>query len=260
MADQIGQTPPESSVFSLQPVDLMIDEVASLGGGSDTNKMRQRAAIYLDRAADRMNMYGSYLFRQKEKDFAQTTDFSTGDKTVDTPSDWAFPVDPALALDANGDIIQRLEWKTFDILRHSQGDSDAKGVPLILSMRNELDTAIHVFPAFDVADIETLRVNYLARIQRPSEVSSLAVTPEAREALISGGQAFMVRYRHLAKPNVWRPMFEDFKDAVMGAKAAANRWLAATHASAVPELDGQIRTIPRGPGEYFSTPPVYIPV
>ena len=239
MPPQVGQTPPETTSTTLQAVDAMIGEVAALIGGADDSRTRERAQFALDRAADRMNMAGTFLFRRKENTF---TSFTAAQATLALPSDWGWPEQPAYALDSGGDIIQRVEWKTWDLLRRRLADDSDTGVPEFLSILSELDSLIYVAPKIDTASVTSIRVPYFAKIQRISEATSIALSPEAREALITGGEFFAMRYRYAKFPQVWRPFQDDFYRAIAGARAAANRWLAQAFSTAVPEVFGSLST------------------
>ena len=84
--DNLLQTPPLTT-GALAAVETMVQDVADLIGGAGDPDVRAKAIRMLDRAADRMNASGVYLFRRKEASF---TSFTNGQSTLTPPSDWAF--------------------------------------------------------------------------------------------------------------------------------------------------------------------------
>lgn len=237
MSDQLVQTVPDSA-SNLQPVDVMIDLVAAIIGGQDDPDARTLALRCLDRAADRMNMAGVFGFRHAE---ASYTTFTAAQETLVAPDDWAFPCDPAAVYDSAGNVIQVLEWKLWDVFR--QAGSSATGRPEILSQASERDLTIYVAPKIDPAAVYQIRLSYLARVQRPSEATTLYLLPETREALITGGEAFITRSHYLKYPNIWSPMFVDFDRTIRGAIAASLRWTEATRMAAIPDINGSLARV-----------------
>ncbi len=262
----IVHTPPLSvNDPAVEAVDSMIGEVASLIGGSQDPQARAKALTCLDRAADRMNMAGIYLFRRKEVEY-QTAALggsgdlllTTGDTTLTKPADWGFPSEPIILYNAGQEIVKRAEWKAWDLFRGLIRDIDTNGIPSFFSMRSELEDEIFIWPYVDTDDVSQIRISYVARIQRPSETSSIVLQPETREALITGGSYFITQYRYLKYPNIWRPMEDEFRKAIAGALSAAKRQLDAEQWTIAPDLDGQIP-----PTESFGTlnpAPVFIKV
>ncbi len=64
---------------------------------------------------------------------------------------------------------------------------------------------------------------YYARVQRISEATTVSLLPEAREALLAGGEFMAMREKFKDKPNIWGMFESDFYRMVSGAKAAARR-------------------------------------
>ena len=238
------QTPP-GTVTTDQPIDFLIDQVCAMIGRSKDPELRSFALTALDRAADDLNGAGVFLFRQKEASFST---FTSGQATLTKPSDWAWPTDPAFCYDTNGNILNRMEWKTWDVFEGTLTYGGMPARPLYLSLRSPLDDEIYVSPTIDPTTLASIKIAYLARIQRPSEAtnSTIKLTPEAREALIRGGEAYAMRTRYAKYAPIWTPFWAQFKEAILTAQAADRRWLAATHPSAVPEMMGQISYLPVG--------------
>ena len=113
-------------------------------------------------------------------------------------------------------------------------------LPRYASLRSVSDEQFHLYPAPDSSEVTTMKVAYAARVQRVSEASSIVLIPEAREALITGGEFFMMRLRYAKYPNVWGQFQRDFLSAIDGARAAANRHLAAANMTIFPDFDGQL--------------------
>lgn len=246
MPDILVPDQPASTPATLQPVETLIDIVASLVGAQGDATGRAKALECLDRAADRMNMAGIFLFRQKEATFTSGSDFAQAADTITMPTDWGWPIDPIILRHANGDISGRGEWKSWDVWRQLQAGANDTAMPAYFAIRNELDGTIYMAPKANLADIGSITLSYIARIQRPSEATnaSLALIPEAREALLAGGMALITQYRYLKYSNIWQPMMIDFKLMIEGARAATKRWLNATHPTAYPDESGHLGGYP----------------
>lgn len=256
--DNLLQTP-TLTTRSLNNVELMVQEVADLVGGSGDVDVREKAMRLLDRAADRMNGAGVYLFRKKEATFGTSPAFTANQSTLSLPSDWAWATDPGMAYDSNGNCIQILEWKPWEIYRMNLQTtaSNITSVPCFLSIMNELDATAYLYPYIDTAKVATIKLTYFARILRLSEVTdgNVYLSPEARECLIAGGQAMMIRQRYMTKPAIWEPMMNDFDRMIQLAKSAAFRNQQAEHISIRVDEAGNLA------GGYYSAGPrttVYI--
>lgn len=246
---ELLQTPPLTSA-TLNSVEFMVQEVADLIGGTDDLDIRTKAMRMLDRAADRMNAAGVYLFRRKE--YSGFAAFTTGQSTLTLPSDFAWATDPSIAYDVNGNAIQIMEWKTWEIYRMllQQTSQNINSVPCFLSILNELDGIAYLYPYIDAAKTASIKMTYFARVVRLSEVSdgNVYLSPEGRECLITGGQAMMVRQRFLTKPAIWEPMMEDFDRLIRTCKQAAYRNQQAEHISAKPDESGNLASNTYTPG------------
>lgn len=223
MSDQLFATPPEVDVFE-EPVDQLVAEVAGHVGWDNDITGRAKALAALQRAVRRMNIAGVYLFRMKEAVFATGTDFNDGDTTLTLPTDWGWPAERAFAYNEDGRILSNIEWVDFVFLRsRGYNISTHTSAPQLAALRSEFGGHIHLYPAIDADTVETIAVPYYARIDDIATGSDLQLTPEAREALLTGGIAFMIQYRHSTQPAIWAPYFDDFKDALSRAKAASFR-------------------------------------
>jgi hypothetical protein len=212
----------------------MIGEVASLVGGEQDPAARAMALAKLDRAADRLNASGIFMFMRKTETYDSLV---ASQETLDLPADWGWPCDPADVYDAGGNLIKRMEWTLWDTYRATIIDPyDA--VPSIISLRSELDETASIFPRVDAGSVGSIQLNYWARIQRPSEAEYLSLLPEAREALITVANFLATQHRYLKSPAVWEPMRRDAFNMVELAKGAAQRWLGACHLTIYPELSG----------------------
>ena len=241
---EIVPTPPlDNTVATLQNVEAMIGEVAGLVGGSTTPQARSKAITCLDRAADRLNMEGVFLYRKLTISYPTSGSFSDGDRTLSFPSDWGWPTDPILAFDSDTQLLGRIEWKNWEEFNLQVIDPTQTGTPAYASIKNEKEGLIYLVPAIDASEVDTIVFSYFGRVQRPSEEDGdLLLTAETREALIAGGEFFIMRYRYAKFPRIWESFYDDFQRAMDGAIAANNRWIEATHPSAVPELEGVLST------------------
>lgn len=233
MPDQIALKTPVTNP-TIASIDGMVSEVASLIGGEGDPNVKAKALKSLDRAADRMNMAGLYLFRRKEVNYqtaaaggSGTTLLENDDQTLPTPSDWGWPERSVVAIDSNSNRLKQLFWQPWETFRliSAQDTTSASGIPEFISIRNELEALLHFWPPIDTDSVAEIIVPYYARILRPSEVSdsNLFASNEVIEALITGGEAFMMRFRHKNQPQQWLPFWNDFKDAITMAKGASHR-------------------------------------
>jgi hypothetical protein len=239
VTDKLTQLPPESTLSNVkQPVDVMIDEVAGLIGGSTDPASRTKATRALDRAADWMNMSGVYMYRRK----TYTTESVTADQTqIETPGDWGWPEDVPRVYNASGDIVGRMEWLDWEPFKSLQADGDpTSSVPSYASIRSELDEIIHIYPAIDTNNVSEIQFDYLARIQRVSENTEIYALPETREALICGGEAFAMRFHYASRPRIWEPFWMHFTKAIRNAKATSWRFRQVVHTNATPGESGKV--------------------
>jgi hypothetical protein len=216
---------------TVQPIDDLIGEVAGLIGRDSDPNVRARALRALDRAADRLNMAGVYLYRQKDQEYPDANlggAFTDAQATLTLPTDWGWAENPARVYDDQGTLVGAPEWVAWDVYqRHAVASTtNAKGVPELLSILSELDESVSLYPSIDTSAVTTITLSYYARLLRPSDAtgdSNLYATQETFEALQSGGEAFIMRFRYKDDPRKWKPFMDDFRDTLRGAKAAAAR-------------------------------------
>lgn len=230
--------PPVTTAGALQPIDSLVEIVAQAAGGSGDPEIRSLALVCLDRAADKMNMSGIFAFRQKDATYT-TSDGSltNGQSSLALPADWAWPLrNPALYLASA--LVGQVEWTSFDRFREFWSDLDTSdtsnyGTPAYLSIRSEIEELAYLWPFVSTADVDTIVVPYYARIQRLSEITDTQVylTPEAREALVAGGEAYMLRHVHMHEPQIWQPVWQQFLNTITQAKGASKRRNSASLAS-----------------------------
>jgi len=227
---------PTGSTLTETDTDTMISEVAELGGDPTDPDLRTKAIRALDRAADRLNMRGHWLFRRKTLTYSTTGSgdqlLSADDSTLTLPSDWAYGIDPIRVLGADSDLNRIGEWKSWAWLQGYKTDSDFSGVPSYFAIKSELDLVAHFYPSLDTSTTTAIEMTYVARVQRPSEASSLSITPETREALISGGMALFAQWRWVNMPQVWQPLLKDFYYNIKLARASTKRALGELHQTA----------------------------
>ena len=103
MPEPILQLQPNTFLGTANPIDDMIAMTAALIGGQGDPEAEALALKYLDRASDRMNGKGVWLFGQKEKTYTATNvDFTSGSSTVLLPSDFAWGMDGVRCMKNDG--------------------------------------------------------------------------------------------------------------------------------------------------------------
>ncbi len=238
------QTIPSPLLGTLQPIDAMIGIVAGFIGGPDDPEARDIALRYLDRAADRLNSAAVFLWSQKQQTYLlSNADYADGDSTLLMPSDFGWATDTARALDASGNIVQVIEWLPWHRFKPMQENNPASpGTPEFISLLNEFETTLGIYPSVSAGAVSSIVIPYFARIQRPSEVSntSILLTPEVREAMITGAEALIVRFRYASAPAVWQPFMGDFERAIQRARGAAGRQEQAIHTWATVDIGGRL--------------------
>lgn len=241
MPDDAVSLVPESSLDRLRvTADWMVDHVAGMIGASDDPDDRDIALSMLDRAADHLNLSGIFLYRQKTKTYSSLTE---GQETLELPSDWAWPEDPVLTLDSDNETTGKVQWVRWSTLEELIDRTAKNGVPSYIAVRSQFDDTAKIFPFIDASDVSRIDMAYVARIPHPSEEEELHITPETREALTMGGEAYFMRRRYKDKPNIWRPFWAGFLDAITKAKAAAHRYQQTVNVYAQPDIDGRTHAL-----------------
>jgi hypothetical protein len=253
MPDEVHQLQPTGYLGTLNPIDGMIGAAGSLMGFKNDPEFREEALKYLDRAADRMNAAGVWLFARKEKSYTSAAaDFAAGSTYVTTPNDFAWGSHGGRCLDASGNLVSQLEWLDWAVFKPLADNSPTRtGEPRYCSILNQFDAKVYVYPLFS-STVSSFKMPYFARITRPSEETGadLLLTAEAREAMLTGAEAFLMRWRHSAAPAIWKPFMDDFDDRIRIARSASHRQNQLLWSWAKPDEYGQIQTpyldAPRG--------------
>lgn len=235
----IHLTPDTTTHTDIQPIDRLIGEVAAYLGGEHDPLARSKAVSFLDRAADRLNAFGTFLFTRKEVVY---TDISAGDTTVPIPSDFGWPVDPALTRKTSGIRTGGMTWPSYNTFRQVIATRDSskvanRGTPRHITYKSEYDDNFEFWPPADMEEFDEMVVNYLAPVSRPSEVAdqeSVWLLAPVREVMLMGGIALMMQFRHRAQPNIWLPFMNDFERWLSKARASAYRRQQVEHAVATP--------------------------
>lgn len=227
MSETLVHLPPETGA-SLQPYEVLVQEIVSLVGGQDDEELVEKARVLIDRAADEMNTAGVYLHQFKEVTYTAAVDYPTAQATLPLPSDWGWPEGRIAIYTGDSPVFHRfanwVDWHTFLKYRTKTAVSDnSDGKPKIAAMKSELDDEVHLYPYPDPDEASQIIIPYFSRISRPSEAALLFITPEIREALIIGGQAKIMQYRHAKLPNVWRPWVDHFERMIDKVRNADHR-------------------------------------
>lgn len=196
----------------------MIQHLASFVGGEGDNEVRNMALRCLDRAADRLNTMGVHVWTKRQEAYT----WSSGDASAALPTDWFCAAGSAWRVAADGSGPTEVLW--MDWGDFSSYDLTSEGSPKYISIRSDVyDGLIHYYPKVSAeAAGQILRVPYYAKIQRPSEAADLYLYDIAREALLTGGTAFMLQWRYAQNPNIWMPYFADFERQGYAARAASH--------------------------------------
>lgn len=243
MSELIQSPTPQAETPTLLPVDFMVEETAALIGGAADPRARSRALRALDRAARRMNLAGVYLYRRKEHDYTLISDpaFTDGASSLVLPSDFGWPTDPFLMLNSDGEVVGGCEWIPWEQLRGVMNSTATPGTPSYVSIRDEIgDNRVYLHSPIEADDVATVRLTYLARLQKPSEVAgqtdvALVMSDETLEAILTGAEYFIMRHRYKDAPQVWRQFYVDFERCIIHARAAASRQQQAFHMSMRPD-------------------------
>jgi len=233
-------TLPPEDLPVLHPVSTMVTQVADLIGRGGDPDAEVKALLYLNRAANHMNLAGVFMSRRKEVTF---DDLTAGDSTLALPADWGWPDDGVRVYNSTGKLLTSVEWLDWERFQRSIDDKTPSGAnqgpPQWISIRSEADELLHIYPHLS-AEVAEIVVPYMARVQKLTDDTELSITPEIEECLIMGGEAFYTRHRHLTRPEVWRPLWKDFLNSIIQAKGASWRYRQAVHTNARPDESGAI--------------------
>jgi len=242
MPDRLTPTPPESQTPDLEPVDALVSEVAALLGQPDDPKVRSRALSALVRAAARMNARGIWFAARSQHTWTYAASPSSDDEfgddaqTLTLPDDWAWPARGGLIYDEDGNVLAEPSWTPWHVFRaYTTRNTDSQsGTPKMLSVRSPEDGTVYVWPPIDGDTVKRIELPYFRRIATFTSQDTLFLTPESREALIAGGEFFLVKQRYRDNPAVVAAFWTDFQTAVSGAKAADARLHRVLDGGAIP--------------------------
>ena len=231
MPEPLVPTPPENPVPNLEPVDALISEVASLTGQPDDAAVREEALSALVRAAARMNAAGIWLAARTVGAWtvaaspSSDSEYADGAESLTLPSDWAWPALGALLYDSSGNVAGSPTWESWHVYRSytTRNTSSQAGTPEILCIRSPEEQTVYLWPPVDGEAITRIELPYYRRIATFTSQDTLFLSPESREALIAGGEYFVMKRRHKTNPAVLAAFFQDFQVALRGAKAADER-------------------------------------
>lgn len=209
---------PQTSI-SPSAVDLMVSEVAGLLHEEDDPNIRTKALASLDRAADRMNSRGLYVYARTQATYDTLV---SGQTTLPLPTDWGWPMNPVQVFSSDGALTGIVEWMNWDEFGRRKISGSLVGNPYYISIMDGTVLEAHLYPTIGDGTA-TIIVPYARRIPRPSTSDELLILPETREALITWGQALILQYRYPDKPGVWQPMLADAIRQTQLAKASAAR-------------------------------------
>lgn len=254
MPSQILHLAPKYTFGQLQPIDRMVKHAAAYLGGDDDPEARAKALEFMDRAADRMNDFGLFLFARRIAEYSiSAATLSDGDSTVDFPTDFGWPYEPNFVDDSSGNRVGDMEWVPWETFQYSikgPGFSVSPGAPSFLSFLNELpssgdysatDGKIHFYPAAASSAIDKITIAYIARLPRPSEVTDpeeVRILPEAREVLLTGTIALLQQFRRQGQPAIWDRYMKDFEKWLDRARASAARQQGVFHTLITPQEAG----------------------
>ena len=242
------QTPQETGDV-LVPIESLIGQAASFIGGADDPRVKEQALMALDRAARRMNMSGFYLFNLVNHQYTTTSSpaLTNGATELSTPSDFGWPADPVTAKNSDGHLISYLEWLPWEVFESLNASSSFASVPAYLSIKNETENKVYVYPAVGTNNIDILDMAYYRRIQKPSEArsgSTLYLPDETLECLLTGAEYFIIRHRHKDDPRIAASFLREFQTTIHQARASASRRQQAFHTMMRPDETGHMPTNP----------------
>ncbi len=242
MSDRLTPTPPEGTAPNLEPVDAIVSEVAALLGQQDNPLARQEAMACLHRAAARMNAAGIWLSARTVATWTYAasspgeTEFTDDAEVLSLPDDWAWPARGAKVYDEDGNVVKFPAWAPWFLFRSytSRNTSSASGIPELLSIASPEDDEVHLWPPIDGDTVRRIEIPYFRRVAAFGSQDTLFLTPEMREALVAGGEYFVVKRKHRDNPAVVATFWRDFQEALRGARQAAARIDRVTDSGIIP--------------------------
>jgi len=237
----------------------MISEVAAYLGGTEDPATRERALAALDRAADTCNMHSIFLFQQREATF---TDLEEAQATLTLPADWGWPTPLISIYNSAGEKIWLGRWMSWENWQNYNRPTAGPSIPELFTIRTELAPSgqVLMFPAVALDKVGSIKLDYIARISRPSEAetgSAIWATPEVRETLIRGGVFFAMQLRYQDRPAIWAPYEALFMKGLRASEGASMRFQSATAPAFAPDMPDSASPYQTAP---FGGPPTFLQI
>jgi hypothetical protein len=260
---------PQDNDPGLAPIDSIINEAASFIGGSADPRSRKMVEDALDRSARRMNLAGLYLFNYVTQEYTTGVtpgdfEFTTGQAHLVAPADFGWPTDPFITKTSASETLSIVEWLSWNDFQKMQNSGSAAGAPQYASIMNEFEDTtnmlpkIHFWPKVDTNMVSTMEMSYFRRITKPSQArdgSSLYLTDETLECLLTGAEYFIMRHRYKENPRMWKEFQQEFTRCMTQARAASSRRQQAFHSWMWPDETGNLSV---NPYQYVGSRPTYL--
>lgn len=213
MPDSIVLTPTGSGQTGVLSGQDLVTQVAQISGVQGEVLGRAQALDCLNRARIELNQY-DWRF---SKVTATAITLVNGTRTYSLPTEFKKPGDARL-IDAAGSGYRTLTYIEDITSWRLDWQQSNTGAPYYYHLRNEFgDGLIDVYPIPDVSAAATYRlsVEYYQRFGALSDDSTcqLEMPEEATNALVLGGQAYLLRERDKNTPVVTQA-FVDYQRAV----------------------------------------------
>ena len=213
MSDSIVLTPTGSGQAGVLSGHDLVTQVAQISGVHGETLGRAQALDCLNRARIELNQY-DWRF---SKITASAITFVTGTRTYSLPTEFKKPGDARL-IDAAGNGFRTLTFIDDIMSWRLDWQQSLSGTPYYYHLRNEFgDGLIDVYPIPDTSTAANYRLNveYYQRFGAFSDdpTCQLEMPEEATNALVLGGQAYLLRERDKGSPIVVQA-FADYQRAV----------------------------------------------
>lgn len=221
------------NVATAQSVERLVDEICSVVGAPYDPEIRDKALKCLDRVATRLNVAGIYLQNLKEHKVGLTKNQNY--VSISGASNYGWPygapyvvaTSSCCAASATVGYLRWQPWERFKLLDDNMATEKTTTKwesPLYCSIQSEVfDKKLYLYKVPCSSSSLAVHMPYFSKVQRPSEESTLTVSDEVYEALQSGAEAMLMRFKYASQPNVWQPMMQDFELILARLKAAASR-------------------------------------
>jgi hypothetical protein len=260
---------PQDNDPALAPIDDIINVAASFIGGSSDSRARKMVEDALDRAARRMNMSGLYLFNYLTQTYTTGStpgdyEFAANQSYLVAPSDFGWPTDPFICKSSAGETINMVEWLSWNDFQKVTNSTTSAAAPQYAAIMNEFEDStnmlpkIHLWPKVDVNTVSTMEMSYFRRITKPSQArdsSSLYLTDETLECLLTGAEYFIMRHRYKENVRMWKEFQQEFTKCLTLARSAAARRQQSQHSWMYPDEAGHLGV---NPYQYVGSRPTYL--